>query len=725
MISAHLPDELVSDGARSDVLSMNEALRTVSDRIELDELIEALTQVALDRAGARRGALLLVRNGELSLAAEAHSEQDGIHVRLLGKDAAAPRLPAALFNAVRRTREPAYLSDARQASLFASDDYFKQIQPKSVACLPILRQGELLGLLYLENSQVAHAFSSRRSALELLVSHAAICLDRAQLYAQLSERKGVEDALRKSEQLWRAVFEHNPTMYFILDENGTVVAVNPTGATQLGYTVEELVGHSVLILFEERNWEIVRRSIAACLEQRGQTRILETQKIRKDGTLLWVRETAKAMPTLIEHAIVLVSCEDITERKVAQDELRRSEAFLAEGQEISRTGSWGWHVPSGKLVWSKEHYRIFGFEPDEMAPTFALFLSRICPGDRPLVQQALDEAIRDKKEFNFEFRILLPDGTVKYLQGIGRPVARPSGEIDEFIGTTMDITERKLAEAALRKAHEELERRVRERTSELQQSNQQLVSEVAERTRAEEVLALRSQELAHSNAELEQMAYVASHDLQEPLRMVASYLQLLEQRYRGRLDSEANEFIGFAVDGAKRMQTLIDDLLVYSRVGSRAKPLVPTASAAALATALHSLRVAIQESGAQIESAALPMVMGDAAQLTQLFQNLVGNAIKFRGEEAPRITIWAEPDNDFWRFAVQDNGIGIAQEYFDRIFVMFQRLHSRSKYPGTGIGLTICKKIVERHGGRIWVEAAAHGSLFKFTLPKVNGASHE
>jgi PAS domain S-box-containing protein len=386
------------------------------------------------------------------------------------------------------------------------------------------------------------------------------------------------------------------------------------------------------------------------------------------------------------------------------EELRRSEAFLAEGQEISHTGSWGWNITAGKLVWSKEHYRLFGYAP-ETTPTFDLFLERLHPQDRPVIQQMLDEAFRANSSFNCEFRIVLPDGSIRHAKGIGRPVRQASGDIGEFVGTTVDITERKKVEEALRKAHEDLERRVLERTAELAQ---------------------RSQELARSNRELEQMAYVASHDLQEPLRMVASYLQLLEQRYGERLDADAHDFIGFAVDGAKRMQNLINDLLSYSRVGTRAQPLKSVDCTALVATALRALRVAVDESGAHIEYGALPLVMGDEAQLTQLFQNLLSNAIKFRGQQAPRIAIWAEPDGGFWRFAVQDNGIGIAPEYFDKIFGMFQRLHSRAKYSGTGIGLAICKKIVERHGGRIWVETAPQqGAIFKFTLPQNIGERHE
>jgi signal transduction histidine kinase len=243
---------------------------------------------------------------------------------------------------------------------------------------------------------------------------------------------------------------------------------------------------------------------------------------------------------------------------------------------------------------------------------------------------------------------------------------------------------------------------------------------------ANEELAQRSQELARSNAELEQLAYIASHDLQEPLRMVASYLQLLEQRYGGRLDADAHEFIEFAVDGATRMQALIDDLLTYSRVGSRAQPLQPTDCMAVVETVIRSVRVAIEESGTRVTYDSLPTVAGDATQLMQLFQNLIANAIKFRRDQGPEIHIHAEPEDGFWRFSVQDNGIGIAPEYFDRIFVMFQRLHSRSTYSGTGIGLAICQKIVERHGGRIWVESTpGTGSTFQFTLPREKPMCHE
>jgi PAS domain S-box-containing protein len=249
--------------------------------------------------------------------------------------------------------------------------------------------------------------------------------------------------------------------------------------------------------------------------------------------------------------------------------------------------------------------------------------------------------------------------------------------------------------------------------------------DITERKHAEEQMAQLVEELKRSNAELEQFAYVASHDLQEPLRMVASYTQLLAQRYRGRLDTDADEFIAYAVDGASRMHQLINDLLVYSRVNTRGLLPTSTDAEAALDQALANLRMTIEESAAEVMHDPLPTVMADALQLAQLFQNLIGNAIKFHSDLPPRVHISARSQPEAgdqqpaqWLFSVQDNGIGIDPQYHDRLFVIFQRLHTHTEYPGTGIGLAICKRIVERHGGRIWVESEpGQGATFYFTIP--------
>jgi light-regulated signal transduction histidine kinase (bacteriophytochrome) len=263
-----------------------------------------------------------------------------------------------------------------------------------------------------------------------------------------------------------------------------------------------------------------------------------------------------------------------------------------------------------------------------------------------------------------------------------------------FVCTLVDITERKQFETALAELNEKL---------------------LAQTT-----------ELQRSNEELEQFAYVASHDLQEPLRTIGSYCQLLQRRYKGKLDADADEFISFAVEGAKRMQVLINDLLKYSRVGTRGKAFEPADCNVVFNDVLANLRQAIDEGGAVVTSDPLPTIPGDMVQLGQLFQNLIGNAIKFRGEAPPTVHVSARAEGDETVFSVRDNGIGIDVRHRERIFQIFQRLHERGKYPGTGIGLAVCRKIVARHGGRIWIESAPEqGSTFRFTLTPQTGSPHD
>jgi len=273
---------------------------------------------------------------------------------------------------------------------------------------------------------------------------------------------------------------------------------------------------------------------------------------------------------------------------------------------------------------------------------------------------------------------------------------------------TRDLRE---AQDDLRLLNEQLEELVEERTAELS-------VEIAERKLAEKAVAQRAEELARSNAELKRFAYVASHDLQEPLRTVTSFVQLLSARYQGQLDADADEFIGFAVDGAKHLHEIINDLLAYSRVSMEGKEFGITNCETVLEYALDNIQMAIAENGVTVTHGPLPMVMADDRRLTQLLQNLLGNAIKFRGKAPPEIHIKAEEQDGMWQFSVSDNGIGIDSKYYDRIFTIFQRLHTMEEYPGTGIGLAVCKKIVERHNGRIWVESEpGKGSTFYFTLP--------
>ncbi len=245
------------------------------------------------------------------------------------------------------------------------------------------------------------------------------------------------------------------------------------------------------------------------------------------------------------------------------------------------------------------------------------------------------------------------------------------------------------------------------------------IVDITERKHSEAILQEKLLELQRSNEDLQQFAYVCSHDLQEPLRVISNYTQLLARRYSDQLDQDAKDFIEFTVDATKRMQELINDLLLYSRVDTKGKEFVSTDCNQTVAMAMANLKVAIDESGAQVHCAQLPAVEADGSQILQVFQNLIGNAIKFRSTDAPVVTISAEETSKSWTFAVKDNGQGFDMKYGDRIFVIFQRLHTKEMYPGSGIGLAVCKKIVERHGGAIWVESEpGKGTTFRFTMPK-------
>jgi signal transduction histidine kinase len=290
-----------------------------------------------------------------------------------------------------------------------------------------------------------------------------------------------------------------------------------------------------------------------------------------------------------------------------------------------------------------------------------------------------------------------------------------SGDFGSRVEADRLPRELQLLAEAFNTTSESLEHRERE----VKKYREHLEELVADRTRE---LTRSQADLQRSNAELQQFAYVASHDLQEPLRMVASFTQLLAQKYEGGLDEQAQQYIGFAVDGATRMQQLINDLLAYSRIETQARSLQSVDSAACLQLALANLELRIRETGAQIDVGPLPSVVADQTQLSQVFQNLVGNGIKFNRTGSPRVAVSARTDGSMVEFTVEDNGIGISQEFSERVFVIFQRLNTRAEFPGTGIGLAVCRRIVDRHGGRIWFEAAPQGGTrFLFTLPAPQG----
>lgn len=363
-----------------------------------------------------------------------------------------------------------------------------------------------------------------------------------------------------------------------------------------------------------------------------------------------------------------------------KEELREREERLRRAQEIAHLGSW--ELADGRLSWSDEVYRIFGIAPQEFAATHEASLESVHPDDRTQAEAAFRDSVREGGAgYEAEYRIVRrSDGAVRHVYERCTHLRDGAGRILRSEGIVQDITERKEHEDALLDLARKLQR---------------------------------------SNEDLERFAYAVSHDLQEPLRTVSSFAQLLERRYGEQLEPEAREFIGFMTDGTARMSAMITDLLEYSRVSSRAQPFETVDLGEAIEVALENLAVRIEERGGRVLCDPMPTVIADRAQMVRLAQNLLSNAIKFcPAGRAPVVKIGAARAGGDWLIRFEDNGIGIDAEYCDRIFEVFQRLHDRSQYPGTGIGLAICRRIVERHGGRIWVEpAAGPGSAFCFTLP--------
>jgi PAS domain S-box-containing protein len=368
---------------------------------------------------------------------------------------------------------------------------------------------------------------------------------------------------------------------------------------------------------------------------------------------------------------------DLTEQKKRE----QAQAHLAAIVESSDDAIYGITLDGIIVSWNREAERLYGYTSEEV---IGRSVSLLAPIDRASETVNLLESIkRQERVEHYETVRVRKDGREVPVSLCISPVKDAAGSVIGASLIARDITDRK---------------------------------------KAEEALAQRTEELARSNAELQQFASLASHDLQEPLRTVANFAQFLQERYKDKLDAKADEFIYFMVDAAARMQQLINDLLAYSRVGSHSKDFVPAGCAAILEQALKNLQAAIEESGAQVTHDSLPTVKCDPAQIMQVFQNLVANSIKFRSAQPPRIHVGVERKLQEWVFSVKDNGIGIDPQYSERVFEIFQRLHTRKEYPGTGVGLAIAKKIVQRHGGRIWVESKLHqGATFFFTLPVSGG----
>ncbi len=494
---------------------------------------------------------------------------------------------------------------------------------------------------------------------------------------QFLKRKKITDDVLKTLSL---VLDSMAEGVNVSNDKGIILFTNPAFDAMFGYNQGELIGKHVSDLntySPEENAQIYKQISNFMDEQKVWSGEFSNKK--RDSTVFYTEARINAMKLRGKRCLISVQS-DITERKRMEKALRASETKYRIVSD--NTYDWGyWINPDRKLLYiSPSCKRITGYDIEEFLADPNLIYSIIHPKDQPFF--ATHRAEAEKKLFSdeVEFRIIRKDGTLRWIGHVCQPVFDSDRN---FLGTrasNRDLTKRKLAEDEVKKM---------------------------------------SEELARSNADLKQFAYVASHDLKEPLLSIAGFSKRLEKKYKDNLDEKADEYIDYIIDGVKRMEILIKDLLEYSQVETNGKTLMPTNCSVALEKAIFNLQSAVEKSKAKVTYDPLPTVSADTSQLSQLFQNLIGNAIKFRDRKPPEIHISAKQQGEEWIFSVKDNGIGIAPGNFERIFTIFQRLHTGEEYEGTGMGLAICKKIVERHGGRIWIESEPEeGSTFYFTLPR-------
>lgn len=476
----------------------------------------------------------------------------------------------------------------------------------------------------------------------------------------ITERKRAEDDLRESETKYKALYEGSADGIFLLDNNGTILDGNQAALSMYGYSLEEIRGTKVIDLIHPEDLELTPFKFQEMTE--GRIVRIERRMRKRDGEYLHVDVTG----TRVADHLLQGLYRDVTERRRAEEKLRESENRYRQMFQVNRAVKLLIDPESSEIVdANRAAADFYGYELERLKQMKITDINVLPSED---VFQKMSEAYAQEKNY-FLFQHRLASGESRYV---------------EVYSTPLDLHGKRLLYS--------------------------IVHDITDRRKVEE-------ELVRSNEDLQQFAYVASHDLQEPLRNVASCLQMLEKKYKSNLDADADKLIHYAVESSVRMKALILDLLAYSRVGTRGAPFRPVDCERTLVQVMRNLAASISETGAMITYDPLPTISADGTQLLQVFQNLIGNGLKFRSGNQPVIHVSAVKDKNEWVFSVEDNGIGIQPQHLDRIFVIFQRLNKRSQYEGTGMGLAIVKKVVERHGGRVWVESEPGvGTTFYFTI---------
>ena len=734
----------------------NEALRflsrastILSSSLDYRETLASVARLAVPRLADWCVVDVVEEDGSLQRLAAEHEDPEKVALarRLQERYPPDPDAPYGADNVIR-TGESELVPEIPESSLddIARDEehrtLLRALGLKSYMIVPLAARGRMLGAISFVAAESGRRYGEEDLELaEDLARRAALAVDNARLYEEaqkeLAERQRTEGALREAEARYRALVEQMPAITYIealdaSERETNLVYVSPQIEDHFGYSAEEWMADPELFVRLVHPDDRERVLAADELTERtGEPFLEEYRQFTRDGRIVWVRDEAvlvrdeEGNPLYWQGVIM-----DVTEQKRVEEALRTQNEYLASLHEttlglierLDPTNLLRSILTRAAALVGTSHGYIYLEDPDEGnlemrlgAGLFKGYVGQRIEPDKGFAGKVFEsgESLTVDDYRSWEHRLELFPDTIRAVAGVPlRSGSRVTGVLAlsyadperRFGEQEMGLLTRfaDLASVALDNArlHDSARR------------------DLAARKRTERALAELVEDLRRSNAELEQFAYVASHDLQEPLRMVSSYTQLLARRYQGRLDEDADEFIGYAVDGANRMQILINDLLQYSRVGTRGRALAPTDTNQVLEAARADLRVVLEETGAKVTSDELPTVMGDPVQLSQLFQNLLGNAVKFSKEgEPPRIHVGAERREREWLFSVSDSGIGIEPEYLERIFVIFQRLHARTEYSGTGIGLAVCKKIVERHGGKIWVESVpGEGSTFYFTL---------